>query len=176
MREIILTRGFRCFVDEPLYEVAKYYKWFVTETHANGATNYIAARDVKIDGMKMRVYLHRLAGGVPACFRVKFKDENWLNYQYDNLQIEDKRKIKYTYREFNKESKYKGVVFDYFYGLWRAEFFKMTIGYYRNEVDAARAYNIKMRHIYKNPGRHRLNKITIMEQYEENNPRYRRRA
>lgn len=175
MREIILTRGLKCFVDDPLYEVAKYYKWYSHRTNANGCSSYLAARMIYVDGNRTGVYLHRLAAGVPKCFRVRFKDGNELNYQYDNLQIEDKKKRKYTFHRFNKESMYKGVVFDYFYGLWRAEFYKLVIGYYPNEVDAARAYNIKIREIYKYPGR-RLNQITVMDRYEENNPKYRRRV
>ncbi len=177
MREIILTRGLKCFVDDDLYDVVKYYRWCAQITnHSFISTDYIAKRTVKIFNNPVKVYLHRLAAGVPRCFKVIYKDGNYLNYQYDNIRLEDRQGNKYKFHRFNLKSMYKGVVFDYYFGLWRAEFYKMVIGYYTNELDAARAYNIKMKEIYKNPGRGRLNQITIMERYEENNPKYRRRA
>lgn len=172
MQEILLTRGLKCFVDDNVYDVVRYYKWWTQETRANGATNFMAKRTVAPFSMKLDVYLHRLTAGVPKCFRIRFKDENWLNYQHDNLRIEDKKGRKYQFHKFNRDSQYKGVVFDLYYGVWRAEFHKLIIGYYHNEVDAAHAYNVKIREIYKHPGR-KINTITIMEHYYENNPRYR---
>ena len=175
MQEILLTRKFKCFVDDSLYEVARNYKWCTQETRANGATNYIGKRKVVPYSMDVIVYLYRLAAGVPCCFRVRFKDGNWLNYQHSNLRIEDKRGRVYHYHKFNKESRYNGVVFDLYYGIWRAEFHKLVIGFYNNEVDAARAYNIKIREIYPKAYKTRLNSIPILKRYEELNPRYMKR-
>jgi len=174
MQEVLLTRNYKCFVDDDLYDIAKHYNWCAQETRANGATNFIAKRKVTLLSMQYIVYLHKLAAGVPKCFKVSFKDGNWLNYQENNLKRTDRKGRPYHFHKFKKDSQYRGVVFDLFYGLWRAEFHKLTIGYYDNEVDAARAYNIKMREIYKNPAKNKLNVITILDRYHENNPRYRR--
>jgi len=79
------------------------------------------------------------------------------------MLIEDKKGNRYKYRVFSPESAYPFLVFDYYYGLWRAEYHKLVIGYYDNEVDGVRAYNKKMSEIYDS--RYRQRGIPIMTLY-----------
>jgi len=161
MKPLVLTNKLMTYVDDDAYELLHYYHW---KAHPiiNG---HVANRNVSIDGFVKTMYMHRIIAGVPQCFNVKWKNGNKLDNQYENLLITDKTGNVYKNKPFNGESNYKGVKWSSYYGVWEARFSGMTIGYYFNEIDAARAYNIKMVEIFKKPGRGRLNKIGIMRSY-----------
>jgi len=172
MKEIILTRDMKTSLDDEAWSVLKDYNWIALEcfTQKTDRKRFSARRDFHINGHRFFVYLHRQVMGVPKPFIVRHKNTEHLDNQHQNLQIEDEGGNIYHFRTFTTKSIYRGVVWDKFYGLWRAEFHGLTIGYYTVEIDAARAYNIKIKEIYGNAKR-RLNTIRIMREYNRKNHR-----
>jgi len=168
MKEILLTKNKITYVDDEAYEILAYYGWNCYEYGWREKVT-IAARSVFLNGKRISVYLHRVLAGVPQCFSVKPINGNRLDNVHENLQILDKAGNKYKFTPFTGKSSFKGVVWNGWYGLWEAKFFKMSIGFYKNEVDAARAYNVKIREIYPHPNRNRINSIPIMNKYLKNN-------
>ena len=162
MKEILLTEHKLTYVDDEAYEVLSYYPW---NSYVFWRKSTIAARPVFLDGKRFSLYLHRLIAGVPQCFKVKWINGNRLDNTYENLQICDSNGNKYSFLPFTGTSTFKGVKWNAWHGLWEAKFYKMSIGFYANEADAARAYNVKIREIYPKPGRGRLNSIPIMNRY-----------
>jgi len=172
LREIVLTKGYKCFVDDVMYDVICTRNWHVLVCNSDVLLGkYLARRRLVIMGMGVLLYIHRLSAGVPKMFKVRFRNGNTLDYRHENLRICDFNNNEYEHRVFSPESSYKGVVFDYYYGLWRADFFGLVIGYYGNEVDAARAYNIKVIEICGGVVlKSRVNRIRVLEEYKRLNP------
>ena len=168
MKEILLTKNKLTYVDDEAYETLSHYPW-VCYRAGWAKRDPIAARSIFLYGTRFSVYMHRLVAGVPQCFKVKWLNENRLDNTYENLQISDKKGNVYKFTPFTGKSEFDGVKWNGWHGMWEASYFKMTIGFYPNEVDAARAYNVKMKEIYPICGRDRLNTIQIMNKYLKNN-------
>jgi len=170
-KEILLTKHNLTYVDDEAYEILSYYPWNSYVYGWGDKKSVIAARPVflKESGAKLSLYLHRLIAGVPQIFGVKHINKNVLDNKHENLQIHDENGNNYFYPPFTGKTKFKGVKWNGWHGLWEATFFKLSIGLYPNEVDAARAYNVKIREIYPNASRLRLNSIPIMNRYLKNN-------
>lgn len=168
MKEILLTKHKLTYVDDDAYEVLAYYPWTSFVCGWKKKT-VIGARVVFLNGTRFSLYLHRLIAGVPQCFKVKWINGNRLDNTFENLKIYDAKGNNYFFTPFTGKSKFKGVKWNAWHGLWEARFFKMSIGFYSNEVDAARAYNVKMKEIYPICSRTRLNSIPIMNKYIKNN-------
>ncbi len=170
MKELILTKNKLCHVDDAAYEILAYYPWVSLKYGwRDGETSTIGGRAVLYFGIRKTIYLHRLIAGVPQCFGVKSKSGNRLDNTHENLQIYDKKGNTYKFTPFTGKSNFDGVVWNGWHGMWEAKFHKMSIGLYSNEVDAARAYNVKMKEIYPICSRTRLNCIPIMNKYLKNN-------
>ena len=168
MKEILLTRHKLTYVDDDAYEILAYYPWN-SWVYGWEKKFVIAGRSVVLNGTTFSIYLHRLIAGVPQCFGVKAINKNRLDNTHENLLIYDKKGNNYKFTPFTGKSNFKGVKWNGWYGLWEANYHKLTIGFYANEVDAARAYNVKMKEIYPICGRDRLNSIPIMNQFLRNN-------
>jgi len=173
MREIVLTRGYKCHVDDVAYGVFKHYRWMAMPCNSSPVyLNYIAQRAVvDLFGDRRVVYLHRMIAGVGREFRVEFRDGNWLNMTSENIRICDRYGNWYVYRPFTVVGVPGKVVFDYYYGLWRAEFHKLVIGYYTNELDAIKAYNVKIEDIKGGGDRYKI-KNRLIRLYNRNRKRY----
>jgi hypothetical protein len=169
MKKIVLTKDIMTYVDDVAYGLLSYYNWIAHNTNREYPDYIVADRTVWIDGLTRTLYLHRLIAGVPQCFNVGWKNGNRLDNTFENLVISDKLGKVYRTTPFTGKSEYKGVRWNSYYGVWEATYHGMNIGYYFNEIDAARAYNIKMTGIYKVVGRGRLNRISLMRRYLSNN-------
>jgi len=171
MKEIILTQGVQTCLDDEAWSVLKEYNWLAAEAYTwrKDKKRYLARRDFFINGQRFAVYLHRQVMGVPKPFIIKHKNE-CLDNQHENLRIEDEVGNPYFFRKFTAKSQFKGVCWDRYYGLWRSELHGLVIGYYSVEIDAARAYNIKIKEIYGNNPR-RMNTIKIMREYNRKKAR-----
>lgn len=144
-RELVLSGGRVCYLDEEAWGVLRRYNWHVVVS----GLGLIVRRRVRIHGLCVNVYLHRLLANAPRVFRVCFRNGNWLDYRFGNMYMRDRlgSGVEYLVDEFRVESQYDGVYFDRYWGLWRSELLGMVIGYYMCEDDAARAYNIKLKDV-----------------------------
>ncbi len=166
MKKLSLTRNLSTYVNDDVYNVLLCYNW---QAHYCRDGNYfLASRSVYLNGRQVKLFLHRLLAGVPSCFRVRRKNNDFLDNQHYNLIISDKLGNRYFFRHFSTKSRYKGVFWSAYHGIWETKVYGMTIGYYRNEIDAARAFNIKMTEIHPN-AKYKRNKITIMRRFNEKN-------
>lgn len=89
------------------------------------------------------IYLHKLVSGISNDYALKFRDNNPLNLQRANLKITDLRGDKVRWWGSSQKSKFRGVIWDGYHGLWRAEIKNLVVGYYIAEIDAAKNYNEK---------------------------------
>jgi len=164
MKELSI-KDYKVYLDDSAYDILNYYTWRIIE-RKDYDTKY-CARCVKVEGKKVNVYLHRLVAGVPQFFHVDWLNCNHLDCTSENILITDKNKIQYQYTPFSGKSNFQGVKWCGYYGLWEANFHGMTVGYYANEIDAARAYNVKSMEIYRD--RCNINSIEIMKEFAKNN-------
>ncbi len=83
MKEIKLTRGFVAIVDDEDYEALVRFRWY-----AEGEPPYCyAARDVRRDGQRLRVYMHREVAGAREGAVVDHLDRNTLDNRRANLRV-----------------------------------------------------------------------------------------
>ena len=172
-KEILLNKHNLTYVDDEAYEILAYYPW---NSYVYGwkKKSVIAGRPVylKENGNKFSLYLHRILAGVPQCFGVRHINKNVLDNKYENLLIHDKLGNEYKFKPFTGKTTFKGVKWNAWHGLWEATFYKLSIGLYPNEVDAARAYNVKVKEIDPHANvrsKFPLNSIPIMNKYLKNN-------
>jgi len=128
MKQILLTRGARAFVDDDVYDWLSWYDWHFHESHSR----CYAARVVTVTGKKKKVWLHRMVAGYPRFFKVRFLNGDTLDCQRSNLYVE-RQKASEEWRSSAGNSEFIGVHWDKAKGLWN--------GKYDNEIDAARAVN-----------------------------------
>ena len=131
-------------VDDDDYEMLMRWNWtFVQEK----STAY-AMRIQVINGRKASLKMHRLIMNPDAGLVIDHKDHNGLNNQKENLRICTPSQNCMNARvSKGSRSKYKGVNFCTFTNKWVATICKnkkrLTIGRYKIEEEAARAYDAK---------------------------------
>lgn len=143
MKEIKLTKGLTAFVDDEDYEIVNSMKWFARNSNGiHYASTYVGYFKVR----KM-IHMHNFIMDEKIGFFIDHKDRNPLNNQKDNLRY-------CTISENNKNrnswgySKYRGV--SIVHGKHGKNYFRAYIGingkntylgFFKNENDAALAYN-----------------------------------
>ncbi|MBU2623789.1 MAG: HNH endonuclease, partial [Proteobacteria bacterium] len=128
------------FVDPDDYHKLNQYDWQLYESKSG---NYYA---VRYDNGKC-IRLHRVVMNAPAGKIVDHRDRNGLNNTKDNLRFATpSQNCCNCKRPKNCKSKYRGVCFHKHMGKWRVEIhyngIRKHIGYFDNEEDAARAYDV----------------------------------
>ena len=147
MRKIPLSNGMVALIDDADYESVSRHRW-----HAERRRNTWYAR-ASINGKKL--YMHRFIMNPSADVKIDHKDREGLNCQRSNL-----RSASISKNLFNQSrrkthagrpclSEYKGVSFFVPGRNWRAYIGlngkSLALGCYKNEIDAARAYDAAAR-------------------------------
>jgi hypothetical protein len=146
MKLIPLTKGYSAMVDDEDYERLIQYKWHVAVHQAYSHLKVYAKRGIKKDGKWTSIGMHRVILGCEGS--IDHKDDNGLNNQRANLrpasrsqQMANSRKRPGAY------SPYRGVSWNKHNGYWQAAIRKgdvlYNLGSYRDDFDAALAYNLK---------------------------------
>jgi hypothetical protein len=156
MKLINLTKGLQAKVDDDDYERVNHHKWYADI----GRWNTYAKNDSLPGRPRMHVFIMQpLAGMV-----VHHLDKNGLNCQKENLEVTNQMtNARFTKLRRNKKgSKYRGV---YKHGNgFTAEFWavykKHYLGFFKNEEDAALAYN-KFAEEYLGEGNYEPNIIDL---------------
>lgn len=153
MKEIILTQGKVAFVDDEDFEYLSQWKWCAVK----GRSTYYASRTSYETGVQLHIKMHR------EIFRLKpykdepivvdHKDHNGLNNQKENLRkctplLNQANKTKIQRKSVS--SRYKGVVKHTHSYQARITYKDTTykLGFYKDEVNAARAYDQKAREFF----------------------------
>lgn len=146
-------------VDDADYEWLNQWEW-----SANVCKSTVYARRIIYSkSKKVEIRMHRLILGIIGSkLHGDHKDHNGLNCQRNNLRkVTQKQNNKNKSKEYNCTSKYLGVVFRTFTKKWyskrKLKWFisvsngwvagisingiKSHIGYFKNEIDAAKAYD-----------------------------------
>lgn len=139
MKAIELSQGIFAIVDDDVHSWLRHWNWSV----AKMSKRRYARRQVihPTTHQATDVYLHRVVAGVNKDFYVRFRDDNPLNIQRENLCITDGRRHEIVWDGSRSESLFKGVLWDKYHGLWKAHLKGLTIGHFVCEFDAALAYN-----------------------------------
>jgi len=148
MKRIPLTQGYEAIVDDEDYERVSQYHWSVLI--APHSRMIYAHRGQYISpGKKKEIRLHRFIMNVTdSRIYVDHINHNALDCRKENMRLskahENSRNKRKT--RSNTHSKFKGVTQQK--GRWRSVIWlndgskkNLHLGYFDNEVDAARAYN-----------------------------------
>lgn len=150
MREIQLTHGKVALVDDEDYNWLNQYKWHATPITKDNRTSYARA-SIRISGELKHVRMHRLILGlIDPKIDTDHGDRNTLNNQRYNIKACTKSQncCNKSKIRLGCTSVYKGVHRSKKYGFWIARVMdkntkRLYIGSFKNEIDAAKAYDQK---------------------------------
>ena len=145
-RRIRLTQGKYAIVDPDDYERLSKHKW-----HAFKSKNtFYAERAVSVGKVRRRVIIkmHREVVKVPDGMFVDHKNHNGLDNRKANLRLVTSAENNRNRQKFQKtrcSSRFKGVSWNRSKEKWSARInfdgIQKNIGYFDNEIDAAKAYD-----------------------------------
>lgn len=147
MKYIPLTQGYVAMVDDEDYERVAQFKWHAKVTKTPHQVLIYARRNETTEtGKQKSISMHRFIVGV-GDRHVDHKDTNGLNNQRYNLRKASESQNGGNRRKGIASSVYKGVRLDKRTGRWEAKVRKSGVlhylGMFKDEVDAATAYNFK---------------------------------
>lgn len=142
IKEIELTQGKVTLVDDSDFEEINQYKW-----HFGGGYARRNKRDV--DGSRKIVFLHRELMNTPAGLETDHINGEKLDNRRSNLRIVNKSMNQRNTKPRKGASEFKGVSFyktkRHKSGYWIARIQisgkVKNLGYFKNELEAAKAYN-----------------------------------
>lgn len=151
MKEIKLTQGKVAIVDENLFDELNKYKWHYGLGYAR--------RNIRLEnGKRKMIFMHRAIMDTPEGFETDHINGIKLDNRRENLRIVTKELNQHNSkpRKDKSNSRYKGVTFykskRHKTGKWTARIQvnnkRITIGYYKTEIEAAKAYNEYARSVY----------------------------
>jgi len=141
MKTIPLTRGYVALVDDADYDRVAQHKWCAWSSKAQNSM-YAQGKA----GTEKNILMHRFILGCSGS--VDHADGNGLNNQRYNLRPATRSENGANRPKFcGKSSQFKGVSWSKNTQKWKAEIRKAGkstyIGVFREECDAAQAYNLK---------------------------------
>lgn len=146
MKALELSRKVFCLVDDDVYDWLRYWKWSLAVNKYG--SKYARRLCINPSSQKrIFVYLHKVISGVSENYRVKFRDRNPLNMQRANLKVVNLRQEPVKWWGSTGNSIFTGVEWDRYYGLWKAHIKSLTIEYFVGEMEAAEAYNSKVKEV-----------------------------
>ena len=141
-RQIPLSKGFFALIDSADFEKVSSRKWCAMERRKSGEYQAIT----KIDGHK--VLMHRYILDITDARQIDHRNHDALDNRRSNLRICTPGENSHNSRKrspHKASSQFKGVYWHKTKQRWRAcivvNYAKIGLGEYRNELDAARAYD-----------------------------------
>jgi hypothetical protein len=144
MKKIPLSKGLFALVDDDDFEHLNQWKWWICGRYAG--------RVKTKNGKREHIFMHRVVNHTPNskitdhinCNRLDNRKENLRNCNFQ----ENGRNVK----KYRGTSKYKGVLWASRNNRWKttlqAKGNLMFIGYFKNEVHAALAYDLWAKDMY----------------------------
>lgn len=149
-----LSNGGYALIDRVDLDRIKHLKW----SRGWMGKNYVGANipkrfSCRDDGIWDKIILHRFIINAPKGFHVDHINGNPLDNRRKNLRVCTPAQNQFNSRKKSKAtSKFKGVSWFKRDGCWRAYISKdwkqIHIGYFRNEISAAKAYNRIAKNIF----------------------------
>lgn len=138
MKNLLLFNGLHALVDDEDYEEAKKYKWSLSNGYPKRSL-----------GNKNYQYLHRFIAERHGMTGedVHHIDRNKLNAQSKNLEALSRSEhiLRNGKHSGPRNSKYKGAGYNFRAKRWRAFQGTDHLGYFDTEIEAARAYDARIR-------------------------------
>lgn len=158
MKQIPLTQGKFALVDDEDFEYLSQWKWYAVRVVRKNRNVFYAARAGKYTDhhLNARIWMHRvILKLIDPKIEGDHKDHNGLNNQRLNLRIATRKQNgKNRTTKGNGSSKYRGVVLikEALQKTWRvwikADGIKKYLGRYKNEEQAALAYDIAAKKLH----------------------------
>jgi hypothetical protein len=147
MKEIKLTKGKVALVDDDDFERINQHKWHALPAHRT----FYAVRNDLSTGVRKYVYMHKEIMNTPEGMETDHVDIDGLNNQKENLRIATANQNCQNRRPLTvKSSRFKGV--SRRGSAWIARITVnrklINLGYFRDELRAASAYNCAARAIF----------------------------
>ena len=151
MKRIPLTQGKFAIVDDDDYKRLIQYNWHT----AKGRNTYYASRYIKNNGKYTSRIKHQDIINIPSGFETDHKNRKGYDNRRCNLRICTRAQNSQNSKPpktSKHSSRYKGVSWFKQTKKWRAYIKKQNVftslGYYKNEIDAARAYDRKAKELF----------------------------
>lgn len=142
---IELTQGKRAIVDDELFEELNKHKWYA-DKHGN---TYYAARDIRLEGKRRKVYMHRRVleiAGIKLGRHTDHVGRDGLDNRLDSIRpaTVSQNHFNSTLRSDNT-SGYKGIEYSKKLRRWtaavQANGVRRRLGWFRTPEEAAAAYD-----------------------------------
>jgi hypothetical protein len=153
-RKIPLSQGKFAIVDPADYEHLKSFKWFEKKSkHTFYAYRTQSVKENQI--CQRNLLMHRLITSAPPDMQVDHINHNGLDNRKANLRVVSSTQNCWNKRKLSGKfsSRYKGVSWNKNYKKWEAcltcNKVKTILGYFDNEIAAARAYDVKAKTLFK---------------------------
>ena len=143
-KKIPLTQGKFATVDAANYEELNQHKWFAMK-HRN---TYCAQRHIMRNSKRTTILMHYEILCVPHRTQINHRNGNHLDNRKSNLRISTRKQSAYSARKRkNCTSRYKGVCWNKkrkkCVASIRCDYKPYHLGYFDDEMEAARAYDSK---------------------------------
>ncbi len=141
--DIALTKGQVAIVDGEDYEWLSKWKWHAILSHSG----YRAMRSCRcsLTGKHRGVLMHRQIVACLHGLQVDHINNNTLDNRRENLRVCNSRQNHQNRKKGYGTSKYKGVLLPPKYKSYKARITAdgkiIELGYHKNEIDAAKAYD-----------------------------------
>lgn len=136
MKKIPLTRGKFAIVDDEDYDYLMQWKW-------RFSNNGYAERNEKSENVKKLILMHRELNKTPCGLMTDHINGDGIDNRKCNLRTASNSQNQKNANKQNRKtsSKYKGVSWNKQNRRWRVRVGHEYIGSFRDEKEAARAYN-----------------------------------
>lgn len=145
LKQIPLTQGRFALVDDSDYDFLMQWKWYARFDPTNNT--WYAVRKKSIDGRQTTLQMHRIILGLTdSKIKCDHKNGEGLDNQRQNLRpCTNAQNCKNRKLNSNSATGFKGVHFNKrqkkYAALIIADKKRISLGYYRDAIDAAKAYN-----------------------------------
>ena len=147
--EIPLTQEKTAIIDAADYPLVSQYKWCA---HKVGYTFYAATNITDEHGRRMLLHVHRLITNAPKGMDVDHINGNGLDNRTRNLRLATHAQNSRNSSKVKGTSRFKGIHFYTRTGKWQAQIQasgkRYGLGYFDDEVEAAKAYDAKARELF----------------------------
>lgn len=144
MKEILTINGEVILVDDEDFEFLSTYRWGIIKGYA------VSLLSKKLGETKPRIRMHRFVTKCPNGMVVDHINGNPLDNRKENLRICTQHQNLLNRRKLKPG--YKGVYWQEHAKSWRAaikyEKRRIHIGYFKNQKDAAEAYDKKAKELF----------------------------
>ncbi len=149
MREIQLSQGKVALVDDEDFEDLAQYRWNVAKRKK---ALYVVRHSQLDTGKRTMLYMHRQLLEAPKGLECDHINGNGLDNRRANLRLCTHAQNQYNRKSRGGSSRYKGVFLFKAPNTWQAfidaSHKRSHLGYFRNEIEAALAYDAAARELH----------------------------